>query len=72
MLAVGSQCSAAGEKVQRVGRLEIEICGDAVRVCGEASRYEVRGAGTPQESHYVPVAHPVLWTARLRGGREER
>ena len=50
----------------------IEICGDAVHICGEASRYEVRGAGTPQESHYVPVAHPVLWTARLRGGREER
>ncbi len=46
----------------------IEIRGDVVHVCGEASRYEVSHPGTPQESHVVPVAHPVLWTARL-GGR---
>jgi hypothetical protein len=46
----------------------IELRGDAVYVCGEASRFEVRDPGTPQESHVVPVAHPVLWTARLSGG----
>jgi hypothetical protein len=46
----------------------IEIRGDEVRVCGEASRYEVSEPGTSRESHSVPVAHPVLWTARL-GGR---
>jgi len=46
----------------------IEIRGGAVHVCGEASRYEVSHPGTPQESHAVPVAHPVLWTARLGGG----
>jgi hypothetical protein len=43
----------------------IDIRGDSVRICGEASRYEADRAGTPQESHFVPVAHPVLWTARL-------
>jgi hypothetical protein len=46
----------------------IEIRGDAVQVCGEASRYEVSNPGTAQESHFVPVAHPVLWTARLAAG----
>ena len=46
----------------------IEIRGDAVHVCGEARHYEVNNPGTPQESHVVPVAHPVLWTARLGGG----
>lgn len=46
----------------------IEVRGDTVRICGEASRYEVSDPGTPQESHFVPVAHPVLWTARLGGG----
>lgn len=45
--------------------LAIEIRGDVLQVCGEASRYELFHAGTPQESHAVPVAHPVLWTARL-------
>ncbi len=43
----------------------IEIRGDTVRVCGEASRYELSHPGTPQESQFVPVAHPVVWTARL-------
>jgi hypothetical protein len=46
----------------------IEVRGDEVRICGEASRYEVRHPGTPQESHAVPVAHPVVWTARLDVG----
>jgi len=46
----------------------IEIRGDAVHACGEASWYEVSDPGTAQESHFVPVAHPVLWTARLGGG----
>lgn len=45
----------------------IEIRGDTVQVCGQASRYELSHPGTPQESHAVPVAHPVLWTARLGG-----
>ena len=45
----------------------IEIRGDAVRICGQATRYEVSDPGTPRESHFEPVAHPVLWTARLGG-----
>lgn len=47
----------------------IEIRGDDVRICGEAGRYEVTDAGTSRESHGLPVAHPVLWTARLEGLR---
>ena len=43
----------------------IDIRGDVVQVCGQAIRYELYHPGTPQESHAVPVAHPVLWTARL-------
>ena len=43
----------------------IEIHADVVQVCGEASRYEPYHAGTPHESHAVPVAHPVIWQARL-------
>ena len=43
----------------------IEIQGDVIRVCGQVSRYELYHPGTPQESHAVPVAHPVVWTARL-------
>ena len=43
----------------------MEIRDGELRICGEASRYEVSDPGTPRESHYVPVAHPVLWTARL-------
>jgi hypothetical protein len=36
-----------------------------VRICGEATRCEVSDAGTNRESHSVPVARPVVWTARL-------
>ena len=43
----------------------LEIRGQQIRICGEASRYEAAHAGTRNESHAVPVAHPVLWTARL-------
>lgn len=43
----------------------MEIHDGELRICGEASRYEVSDPGTPRESHFVPVAHPVLWTARL-------
>jgi hypothetical protein len=43
----------------------MEIRGNELRICGEASMYEVTGAGTRMESHVVPIAHPVLWTARL-------
>jgi hypothetical protein len=43
----------------------IEIRGNELRICGEASKYEVTDAGTRLESHVVPLAHPVLWTARL-------
>jgi hypothetical protein len=45
--------------------LAIDIRGDVLQVCGRAIRYELSHPGTPQESHAVPVAHPVLWTARL-------
>ena len=43
----------------------IEIQGDVLRICGQVSRYELFHPGTPHESHAVPVAHPVVWTARL-------
>jgi hypothetical protein len=43
----------------------IDVQGDVVRVCGQVSRYELYKPGTPHESHAVPVAHPVVWTARL-------
>jgi hypothetical protein len=43
----------------------IEIRDNVVRICGEARRFEATGAGTTNESHVVPIAHPVLWTARL-------
>ncbi|MFN0180168.1 MAG: hypothetical protein ACKVZ0_15315 [Gemmatimonadales bacterium] len=43
----------------------IEVRGDEVRVCGTANRFEVVEPGTAREYHVVPVAHPVLWTARL-------
>lgn len=45
----------------------IEVEDDVLRICGEAIRYEVERAGTAHESHVVPVAHPVVWTARLAG-----
>ena len=41
----------------------IERAGDRVRICGEASRCEVSDAGTDRESHFVPEAHAVIWTA---------
>jgi hypothetical protein len=43
----------------------IEIQGDVLRICGQVSRYELMHPDTPYESHTVPVAHPVVWTARL-------
>jgi hypothetical protein len=46
----------------------IEFRDNMVLICGEASRYEIKDPGTPQECHIVPIAHPVLWTAQL-GGR---
>jgi hypothetical protein len=46
----------------------IEVRGDEVRVCGSASQYEVSSPGTAEESHFEPVSHPVLWTARLAKG----
>ncbi len=49
----------------------IMVHGDRVLVCGEANRYEVTHAGTRQESHAVPIAHPVLWTAQLARAASE-
>jgi hypothetical protein len=43
----------------------IEIRGDTIRIGGQASRFEVSDAGTARECHGVPVAHPVLWSARI-------
>jgi hypothetical protein len=43
----------------------IDIRGDVVQIGGRAIRYELYHPGTPQESHAVPVAHPVIWKARL-------
>ncbi len=45
--------------------MAIEVEGDVVRICGQASRYEVDRAGTPHEQHVVPEAVPVVWTGRL-------
>lgn len=45
--------------------LAIAIRDDTLLVGGGAIRYEVNSPGTPHESHAVPVAHPVIWTARL-------
>ena len=45
--------------------LALDVRGDLLQVGGEASRYELSHPGTPQESHAVPIAHPVIWTARL-------
>jgi hypothetical protein len=42
----------------------IECLPDRVQVCGEASRYGVSDAGTDRESHFVPEAQAVVWTAR--------
>lgn len=43
----------------------IDIRGDVLQVCGQANRYEATHPGTKYEDHAVPVAHPVIWTARL-------
>ena len=40
--------------------------GDRVQVCGEAARCEVSEPGTNRESHFVPAAQAVVWTARRR------
>lgn len=42
----------------------IDCRGDSVQICGEASRYEVSDPGTDRESHFVPIAQAVVWTAR--------
>jgi hypothetical protein len=42
----------------------IECQGDGVQICGEASRYDVSDPGTDRESHFVPAAQAVVWTAR--------
>lgn len=44
----------------------IEVDGERLLVCGEARRVETADAGTPRETHYVPDAQAVLWSARLR------
>jgi hypothetical protein len=43
-----------------------EVGEGVLRICGEANRYEVADAGTDRESHFLPEARAVLWTARLR------
>ena len=43
----------------------IEVIDGKLHICGEALKYEVGNPGTPSESHFLPVAHPVLWTAHL-------
>jgi hypothetical protein len=43
----------------------IHIRGDVLQVCGQATRYEATHPGTKYEDHAVPVAHPVIWSARL-------
>ncbi|MBX7185099.1 MAG: hypothetical protein K1Y01_08140 [Vicinamibacteria bacterium] len=59
--------SLAGTEFNASVAWAIEVTGDSIRVCGEASRFEVNDAETPRENHYVPAAHPVLWTARVSG-----
>ncbi|MBV6457077.1 MAG: hypothetical protein HONBIEJF_00183 [Fimbriimonadaceae bacterium] len=44
----------------------IELRGNELRICGQANRVESSHPGTAQETHCVPIEHPVLWTARLR------
>jgi hypothetical protein len=45
--------------------LAIDVQGHVLRIGGQVSRYELYHPGTAQESHAVPVAHPVVWAARL-------
>lgn len=42
----------------------IEWCRDRVQICGEACRYEVSDPDTDRESHFLPGAQAVVWTAR--------
>jgi hypothetical protein len=44
----------------------ISINGDVIQVAGQAMRIELTHAGTKFEDHAIPVAHPVVWTARLQ------
>lgn len=44
----------------------ITVSGNEIRICGEASRYEATHAGSANEDHCVPIAHPAVWSARLR------
>jgi hypothetical protein len=41
--------------------------GDRLQICGEASRYDVSDPGTDRESHFVPLAQAVVWSARIDG-----
>jgi hypothetical protein len=42
----------------------IRVDDGRIQICGEAARYEVSDAGTDRESHYLPAAQAVVWTAR--------
>jgi hypothetical protein len=55
----------ASDEYNASSALAIDVQGDVLRICGQVSRYELYHPGTPTESHAVPVAHPVVWTARL-------
>jgi hypothetical protein len=43
----------------------LHVTGDRILICGEARQVETSDAGTPRESHYVPAAQAVLWTATI-------
>jgi len=43
----------------------ITFVGERLWICGSAMRYEASDPGTPRESHYLPQAQAVLWTAQL-------
>ena len=53
------------EKYNASIAIAIDIRNGVVQVCGQAIQYELSHGGTPQEGHAIPVAHPVVWTARL-------
>lgn len=42
----------------------VMVTAERVLVCGEARQVEVSDPGTARESHFVPQAQAVLWTAR--------
>lgn len=56
----------AGSGFNASAAWSIEFTDGAVRICGEASRYDVSDPGTDRESHFVPEAQAVVWTARTR------